>query len=291
MDKNKVLILQFIFEVIKNYQWCNSFSTTHQQWTYISIATSFTEPNCCTAMPVVEKLPFLPTLHPHPWNTKIYIFWSWFENRFAFDCIYVHHLKLVIQITVISQKEGVDYDEIFAPFSWYTTIWFIVARVASQGRRLHQMDIKIAFLHGSLKEEVYVEQPETFEVQDRRTHMWRLKKSLYGLKQTPRAWYERIDNYLMKLGFIRSEANPNLYFKVEKDMPLILVLYVDDLFLTSADPLIYQCKRELASEFEMKDLGLVHYFLFMWFGKCSQNKFYQIPVSGIVYVISLDLFK
>eukprot|EP00253_Pinus_taeda_P032142 PITA_32142 len=65
----------------------------------------------------------------------------------------------------------------------------------------------------------------------------------------------------MKLAFTRSEADPNLYFKVEDDKPLILVLYVDDLFLTSVDPLIHKCKRDLASKFEMKDLGLMHYFL------------------------------
>ena len=65
----------------------------------------------------------------------------------------------------------------------------------------------------------------------------------------------------MKLGFTRSDVDPNLYFKVEKDMPLILVLYVDDLFLTGADPLIYLCKKDLASEFEMTNLGLMHYFL------------------------------
>jgi len=123
------------------------------------------------------------------------------------------------------------------------------------------MDVKLAFLHGSLKEEFYVEQPEGFEVQGRKTHVCRLKKFLYGLKQAPRALYERIDNYLMKMGFTRSEADPNLYFKVEKDKPLILVLYVDDLFLIGDDPLIHQCKRELASEFEMKDLGLMRYFL------------------------------
>ena len=70
-----------------------------------------------------------------------------------------------------------------------------------------------------------------------------------------------IDSYLMKLGFTRSNADPNLYFKVVQGKPLILVLYVDDLFLTGADHLIHQCKRELAAEFEMKDLGLMHYFL------------------------------
>jgi len=123
------------------------------------------------------------------------------------------------------------------------------------------MDVKTAFLHGSLEEEVYVEQPEGFEVHNRQTHVFRLKKALYGLKQAPRSWYEMIDSYLMKLGFTSSEVDPNLYFKVENDKPLILVLYVDDLFLTGANPLIHQCKRELAFEFDMKDLGLMHYFL------------------------------
>ena len=65
----------------------------------------------------------------------------------------------------------------------------------------------------------------------------------------------------MKLVFSRSNANPNLYFKVNRERHLILVLYVDNLFLTGADPLIHQCKREIAFEFEMKDLGLMHYFL------------------------------
>ena len=113
-----------------------------------------------------------------------------------------------------SQKEGIDYDEIFAPIAGYTTICSIIALAGSQGWNLHQMDVKTAFLHGSIKEEVYVEQPEGFEIDDRKSHVCRLKKALYGLKQAPRAWYERIDSYLMKLGFTRSEADPNLYFKM-----------------------------------------------------------------------------
>eukprot|EP00253_Pinus_taeda_P007994 PITA_07994 len=131
----------------------------------------------------------------------------------------------------------------------------------------------MTFLHGLIKEEFYVEQPEGFEIHDRESHVWRLKKALYGLKQASRAWYERIDSYLMKLRFTRSEANPNLYFKVEDDKPLILVLYVDDLFLTGADSLIHKCKRELASEFEMKDLGLMHYFLGLEVWKKSRDIF------------------
>ena len=79
------------------------------------------------------------------------------------------------------------------------------------------MDVKTTFLHGAIKEEVYVEQPLGFEVWDRDTHVCRLKKTLYGLKEAPRAWYERIDSYLMKLGFTHSNADPNLYFKVDRE--------------------------------------------------------------------------
>eukprot|EP00253_Pinus_taeda_P003226 PITA_03226 len=84
-----------------------------------------------------------------------------------------------------SQKEGIDYDEIFAPVARYTTIRSIIALATSQGWNLHQMDVKTAFLHGSIKEEVYVEQPEGFEIHDRESHVCRLKKALYGLKQAP----------------------------------------------------------------------------------------------------------
>eukprot|EP00253_Pinus_taeda_P004708 PITA_04708 len=75
------------------------------------------------------------------------------------------------------------------------------------------MDVKLAFLHGFLKEEVYVEQPQGFEEHDRETHVCRVKTSLYGLKKAPRAWYVRIDSYLIKFCFTRSNADPNLYFK------------------------------------------------------------------------------
>jgi hypothetical protein len=89
----------------------------------------------------------------------------------------------------------------------------------------------------------------------------RLKKALYGLKQTPRAWYSRINSYLLSVGFVKSEADSNLYFSLVSDDPLILVLYVDDLFLTGSEKLIEECKESLALEFEMKDIGLMHYFL------------------------------
>ena len=108
---------------------------------------------------------------------------------------------------------------------------------------------------------MYVEKPHGFEVEVRKTHVCKLKKEFYGLRQAQKAWYARIDNYLVNFGFTRRNVDPNLYFKVVQGMSLILVLYVDDIFLTGSDPLIIKYKRELASEFEMKDLGLMHYFL------------------------------
>ena len=95
----------------------------------------------------------------------------------------------------------------------------------------------------------------------RKTHACRLKKALYGLNQAPKAWYGRIDGFLMSLGFTKSKANSNLYYKVVDGGLMILLLYVDDLFLTSEEKFIDDCKKKLVVEFEMRDLGMMHYFL------------------------------
>jgi hypothetical protein len=160
-----------------------------------------------------------------------------------------------------SQKEGEYYDETFSHVSRYSSTRAIMSPVASMGWILHQMDVNTTFLNGAIEEEVYIEQPQGFEVHSIDTHVCRLKKSLYGLKEAPRAWYARIDNYLIRLGFSKSHADPNLYYKVVNNAPMILLLYVNDLFLTGEESFITQCKKELAYEFDMKDLGLMHYYL------------------------------
>jgi hypothetical protein len=123
------------------------------------------------------------------------------------------------------------------------------------------MDVKTTFLNGVIEEEIYIEQPEGFEVHNKASHVCRLKRALYGLKQALRAWYNMIDNYLLGMGFTESEADSNLYYILVGGESLILVLYVDDLFLIGPEKLIADCKRDLAAEFEMKDLALMHYFL------------------------------
>jgi hypothetical protein len=129
-----------------------------------------------------------------------------------------------------SQKEGIDYTETFAPVARYSTIRSIISLASTMGWKLHQMDVKTAFLNGVVEEEVYMEQPEGFVIHDRESHVCKLKKALYGLKQAPRAWYSRIDSYLTDLGFSKTTADDNLYYKVVDGRPLILVLYVDDLY-------------------------------------------------------------
>ena len=126
--------------------------------------------------------------------------------------------------------------------------------------KLHQMDVKTGFLNGIIEEEVYIEQSEGCVVHGKESHLCKLKKALYGLKQAPCPWYGRIDGFLVSLGFTKSDAEPNLYYKVVNGDPLILVLYVDDLFLTENEKLILWCKKKLFFEFEMKYLGLMHYF-------------------------------
>eukprot|EP00253_Pinus_taeda_P011066 PITA_11066 len=110
-----------------------------------------------------------------------------------------------------SQIEGIDYEETFAPVARYSSIRTILSLSAQMGWHILQMDVKTAFLNGVIEEEVYIEQPKGFEVFSSKSHVCRLKRPLYGLKQVPRAWYTRIDSDFTGLGFSKSEADPNLY--------------------------------------------------------------------------------
>jgi hypothetical protein len=146
-----------------------------------------------------------------------------------------------------SQKEGIDYEETFSPVAKYTSIRTIIALAAKMKWELHQMDVKTTFLNCVIEEEVYIEKPKGFEFEDRKTHVCRLKKDLYGLKQAPRTWYGRIDTFLTSLGFTKSKEDSNLYFKVMNDESIILMLYVDDLFLTGEENLIIDCNKNLVA--------------------------------------------
>jgi hypothetical protein len=156
-----------------------------------------------------------------------------------------------------TQKEGVDYTEIFSPVVKYTTIRCLLALVAHFNWELDQLDVKTAFLYGDLEEEIYMKQPVGFEKGNSEKVVCLLKKSLYGLKQAPRQWYKRFDSFVLKLGFQRSNYDTCLYCRGNGGKnSLYLVLYVDNMLLASYDKSeIDFIKQKLKSEFEMKDLG------------------------------------
>ena len=116
--------------------------------------------------------------------------------------------------------------------SRYTSIRTIMALSSMMKWGLHQMDVKTTLLNGMIEEQVYIKHPQGFEFENRATHVCKLKKDLYGLKQAPRSWYGRINSFLTSMGFTKSKVDTNLYMKIMDDEPVILLLYVDDVFLT-----------------------------------------------------------
>ncbi|KAM1777797.1 hypothetical protein ACFX11_044412 [Malus domestica] len=160
------------------------------------------------------------------------------------------------------QEAGLDYYETFSPVAKPTTVRLMLSLAATKGWRLKQLDVKNAFLHGFLDEEVYMCQPQGFFDSDHPKFVCKLDRSLYGLKQAPRAWNERFTRFLLTLGFKSSYADPSLYVKHDGQSVVVLLLYVDDIILSGDNETQVQAViTQLTSEFDMKDLGLLHYFL------------------------------
>ena len=137
-----------------------------------------------------------------------------------------------------------------------TTIRLVLKIVAAENLHLEQLDLKPAFLHGDLEEELYMRQPEGFIKEDKKNLVCRLKKSLYGLKQAPRQWYKKFDSFMSSHSFTRCQADHCCYFKKFNNNFIILLLYVDDMLVTGSDMQeIVNLKHKLSKQFEMKDLG------------------------------------
>ena len=183
-----------------------------------------------------------------------------------------HKARLVAK--GFKQKYGIDYEETFASVARQETIRLVLSLAAHKGWKVMHMDVKSAFLNGYLQEEVYVEQPQGFIIKGKEHLVYKLKKALYGLKQAPRAWYSRIDGYFQQYGFQRSKNEPTLYI-MKQGIDLILVcLYVDDLiYMGSSSKLNDEFKKKMMDEFEMKDLGLMHYFLGLEVYQCNDEIF------------------
>jgi Reverse transcriptase (RNA-dependent DNA polymerase)/Integrase core domain/GAG-pre-integrase domain len=180
-----------------------------------------------------------------------------------------------------TQQYGIDYEETFAPVAKFTTIRTLLAIAAKMDLEIHHMDVKTAFLNGIIDEEIYMEQPEGYEEDlpetgnnhnDDRPVVCRLKKSIYGLKQSPRAWYSVLDTFLTSnnLNFKRAHSDHSLY--INHELILFIIIYVDDILIFGKDPtLIANIKDKFHNAFSMTDLGPATRFLGLEIARDRQN--------------------
>jgi hypothetical protein len=174
----------------------------------------------------------------------------------------VERFKARLVAKGFEQQAGIDYTETFSPVIKPATIRLLLTLAVSYDWDIRQLDISNAFLHGHLTEEVYMEQPAGFVDQTQPTHVCKLHKAIYGLKQAPRAWYTRLSNFLLDLGFTASLVDTSLFIHISGSLKLFLLIYVDDIIVTGTDPQVIQTLiTRMQHEFPVKDLGPLSYFL------------------------------
>ena len=161
-----------------------------------------------------------------------------------------------------AQTYGVDYFDTFSPVAKMTYVRLFISLAATYKWDLHQLDIKNVFFHGDLQEEVYMEQPLGFVTQGEIRKVCRLRKSLYGLKQSPRAWFGKFSQAVEEFGIQKSKSDHSAFYRNSSLGIILLVLYVDDIIITGSDSKgISSLKSFLKSQFQTKDLGMLRYFL------------------------------
>ncbi|WVZ89843.1 hypothetical protein U9M48_036197 [Paspalum notatum var. saurae] len=175
------------------------------------------------------------------------------------------------------QKEGIDYEETFAPVARLEAIRILLAFAASKGFKLFQVDVKSAFLNGFIEEEeeeVYVRQPLDFEHPKFPNRVFKLQKALYGLKQAPRAWYERLRKFLVDQGFQMGSGDKTLFLlKHGKDL-LIVQIYLDDIIFGGfSHALCSKFSKQMSREFEMSMMGKLQFFLGLQIRQTPQGTF------------------
>ena len=160
------------------------------------------------------------------------------------------------------QQQGIDFADTFSPVIKPTTIRLVLSHAISQGWTLRQIDIQNAFLHGKLSEVVYMSQPQGYIHPQYPNHVCRLHKAFYGLKQALRAWYSRLSEKLITLGFKHSNTDTSLFIFRCNAITIFILIYVDDIIITgSSTSVIDSVIQSLSREFAVKDLGKLSYFL------------------------------
>ncbi|GJY83645.1 putative ribonuclease H-like domain-containing protein [Tanacetum coccineum] len=160
------------------------------------------------------------------------------------------------------QEEGIDYEEVFAPVARIEAIRLFLAYASFMGFLVYQMDVKSAFLYGTIEEEVYVTQPPGFKDPDHPDKVYKVVKALYGLHQAPRAWYETLANYLLGNGFQRGKIDQTLFIKKQKGDILLVQVYVDDIIFGSTNKeLCTAFEKLMKDKFQMSSMGELTFFL------------------------------
>jgi hypothetical protein len=196
--------------------------------------------------------------------------WAWKNKEGEKGEVVRNKSRLVAQ--GFSQKEGINYDETFAPVARLEAIRIILAFSVANGFKLHQMDVKSAFLNGVLEEEVYVRQPPGFESEKYPQYM--LRKALYGLKLAPRAWYGRLKGFLFERGFEMGKVDQTLFLLRQSRDILIVQVYVDDIvFGGSSNSLVARIADDMSREFEMRMMGELQFFLGLQIKQSKEGTF------------------
>ncbi|KAJ9539001.1 hypothetical protein OSB04_031734 [Centaurea solstitialis] len=161
-----------------------------------------------------------------------------------------------------TQEEGIDYDDVFAPVARIEAIRLFLAFASYKGFKVYQIDVKSAFLYGTIDEEVYVSQPPGFEDPKYPDKVYKLRKALYGLHQAPRAWYDTLTSYLLDNKFERGVIDKTLFIKrTETDM-LLVQIYVDDIiFGSTKDDMCKEFEELMHKKFKMSSMGELTFFL------------------------------
>nr|GEY58802.1 retrovirus-related Pol polyprotein from transposon TNT 1-94 [Tanacetum cinerariifolium] len=200
-------------------------------------------------------------LVPTPDNIAPLILKWLFKNKHDEEQMIIRNKSRLV-VRGYRQEEGIDFEESFAPVARMEAIGIFLAYIAHKSFTVFQMDVKTAFLHGSLKEDVYVCQPEGFIDVDHPSHVYKLKKALYGLKQAPRAWYDELSTFLLHNHFFKGTIDPTLFIKGFHDDILVVQVYVDDIIFGSTHPRYIQLFSDLMkSRFEMSMMGEMTFFL------------------------------
>nr|GEX83927.1 copia protein [Tanacetum cinerariifolium] len=186
--------------------------------------------------------------------------WLWKNKRDEENTVIRNKSRLVAK--GYAQKEGIDFEESFAPVARLEADRLFTAYAAHKSFTVYQMDVKTTFLYGPLKEEVYVNQPDGFVDPYHPDKVYHLKKALYGLKQAPRAWYDELSNFLVSKGFSKGSIDPTLFITKHRGDILLVQIYVNDIIFGSTNPkLSKQFEKLMHNNFEMSMMGELKFFL------------------------------